>query len=413
MWARKRLDIGWSDLAFGLLQCCVERDLLALQRRVEAAWSDSGDALVCLSVRSGFDLLLDAWELPAGSEVLMSALTIGDMPRIVEEHSLVPIPVDLDVDHLAPRVESLERAITPATRAVVVAHLFGNRIPLEPILQVARRHGLLVVEDYAQAFDGRCRGHPAVDASLFSFGVIKTATALHGAILQVRDREVLKRIRRRQADYPAQKAASFLKRILKCAALKAVSARPVFGMLFLALLAARCDVDRLLNRAARGFPGPDLLRQIRQRPSPPLLALLERRLRKFDDSRLAQRTAKGQLLAKRLGNSVTSPGNSAAIHSHWVFPILADDPPRVIAVLRKAGFDATQGSSMCVVRAPPGRPELFPVVAAELLNRILYLPFHADMPVAAIERMAKVVCSTSQGGCPIFVGRKLGRSPTC
>lgn len=59
MWARKRLDIGWSDLAFGLWNCWVPHDLSTLQRRVEAAWSKQENTLACLSVRSGFDLLLD------------------------------------------------------------------------------------------------------------------------------------------------------------------------------------------------------------------------------------------------------------------------------------------------------------------------------------------------------------------
>lgn len=391
MWARKRLDIGWSDLASGLLHCCIPHNLSALQERVEAAWSDSGDALACLSVRSGFDLLLDAWKFPAGSEVLMSALTIHDMPRIVEQHGLIPVPVDIDVDDLSPNMESLQQAITPASRAIVVAHLFGSRVPLEPILQVAKHHGLKVVEDCAQAFDGRYRGHSAADASLFSFGAIKTATALQGEIVRARDRDLLERIRRCQAEHAQQKSSQSFRRVLKYSALKALSYRPMFRALFRVLRATGCDVDRMLNRTARGFPGPDLLRQIRCRPSPPLLALLERRLRTFDESRLSQRIAKGERLAELLGDGVPRPGRLAAAHSHWVFPILADEPQRIIAALRQAGFDATQGQSMCVVPAPADRTELFPAAAAGILAQAVYLPFSADMPLEAIERMAAVV----------------------
>ena len=68
MWVRKRLDIRWSDLAFGLLHAWLPADRWAAQRRVESAWSDSEGALACLSVRSGFDLLLSALALPPGSE---------------------------------------------------------------------------------------------------------------------------------------------------------------------------------------------------------------------------------------------------------------------------------------------------------------------------------------------------------
>ena len=60
------------------------------QEKLESFWSEGrNDALACLSVRSGFDLLLQSFALPAGSEVLFSAVTIQDMPKIAEAHGLV------------------------------------------------------------------------------------------------------------------------------------------------------------------------------------------------------------------------------------------------------------------------------------------------------------------------------------
>lgn len=76
----------------------------------------------------------------------MSALTIRDMTRIVEEHGLVPVPVDLDARTLAVRPESLARAVTPKTRAIVVAHLFGSRMPMEPVVRFARERNLFLIE---------------------------------------------------------------------------------------------------------------------------------------------------------------------------------------------------------------------------------------------------------------------------
>ena len=57
MWSRTRLDIGWSDIAFGAWQCLVPPDRRNLEREIERYWSPEGDAIVCFSVRSGFDLL--------------------------------------------------------------------------------------------------------------------------------------------------------------------------------------------------------------------------------------------------------------------------------------------------------------------------------------------------------------------
>ena len=105
---------------------------------MEQVWPADGDVLICLSVRSGFDLLLGAFGLPPQSEVLISAITIPHMVRIVKEHDLVPVPLDLDLKDPAPRVDVLSpRAVTPATRVIVVAHLFGGRVSLESVLELA------------------------------------------------------------------------------------------------------------------------------------------------------------------------------------------------------------------------------------------------------------------------------------
>jgi dTDP-4-amino-4,6-dideoxygalactose transaminase len=109
MWVRKRLDIGWSDLAFGLTRALLPPDEAAIRGRLERRFSPAGDLLACLSVRSGFDLLLAALDLPAGSEVLLSAMTIPDMTRIIEAHQLVPAFVREAMEPDGPAVEAICR----------------------------------------------------------------------------------------------------------------------------------------------------------------------------------------------------------------------------------------------------------------------------------------------------------------
>ena len=107
MWVRKRLDIRWSDLGSALRDCLTRWNRGALADDLEDLWSPAGDALPCLSVRSGFDLWLQSLALPPGSEVLVSAITIRDMVRIIEAHGLVPVPVDVNPEDLSVNVESL------------------------------------------------------------------------------------------------------------------------------------------------------------------------------------------------------------------------------------------------------------------------------------------------------------------
>jgi dTDP-4-amino-4,6-dideoxygalactose transaminase len=392
MWSRKRLDVGWLDLAYGAVRCFSPADQETAEHRLLARWADGGDAIACLSVRSGFDLSLSALALPPGEEVLVSAVTIPDMLEIIRAHGLRAVPVDLEPATMVPRLDVLNRAITPATRAILAAHLFGGRIELERISAIAREHGLLLFEDCAQAYCGPAyRGHPRADVSMFSFGPIKTATALGGAIIRVRDAALRQAMRTRQAAYPVQSRLALLRRIGKYACLKRLSTPIAFGLLVSACLAAGLDLDRLLNGSVRGFAQGDLLSQLRRRPSAALLALLERRLRRFDVERLEARIAASRAIIERLSDAAGFPAAAAAEHCHWVTPIRVDEPRRLILALREAGFDATQGRSLCVVPAPADRPELDPRAARDTMAGIVFLPCYPEMPPAAVERLIRVL----------------------
>jgi perosamine synthetase len=391
MWSRKRIDVGWSDLlsAGGSLG---RRQPAPLADEIEGAWSPAGEALVCLSVRSAFDLLLTSLNLPQGSEVMVSAVTIGGMLRIIEAHGLVAVPVDLDACTMAPRAAALTRALSSRSRALLVAHLFGGRIDLRPIASFARRHGLTLIEDAAQALAGLdYTGHPQADVSLFSFGPIKTATALGGAIVRVRDRQLLGRLRDTQAGWPVQRRGDFLARVAKYAAIKAVSSRPAYRLLVEACCLLGRDHDRLANGSVRAFAERDFFSQLRRRPSAPLLSLLRRRLERFDDRRIAERVERAEQIMGGWRGTALFPGSACLPHAHWVLPICVAHPPRLIKTLAAAGFDATQGQSLAVVPAPDGRRELDPLVARQTLGGTVYLPCYPEMTPAAVRRLARLV----------------------
>jgi dTDP-4-amino-4,6-dideoxygalactose transaminase len=392
MIVRKKLDIGWTDIAFGLGACMLPGDAQAAQKRAEAAWSPVGDAIACLSVRTGFDLLLAALALPAGSEILVSAITIGDMVSIIERHGLVAVPIDLDMATLAIRAELISDQVNARTKAIVVAHLFGSRMAMEPISVAARRHGLLVIEDCAQAFaaDGY-RGSAHSDVSLFSFGLIKTATALGGALLRVSDAGLRTAMRARQREYPAQRRAAYVRKLLKCAALKLLSYRLPYGLFAASCSLLRTSHDAIVGQAARSFAGMNLFLAIRQRPTYALMALLRRRLVRFDAHSIAMRIAAARTAANSLPG-VQRPGDRALCHTHWVFPIRSSSPDELLRRLWQCGFDATRGASnLHVVLAPPGRPPA--AEAARALEGVVYLPVHPDVPPRDLERLGRAVCA--------------------
>lgn len=393
LYARHRLDIRPGQLVAALAgMAATDRDRAAL--RLEEIWSADGSALACYSVRSGFHLLLTALALPPGSEVAFSAVTHPDMPRLAQHHGLVAVPVDLDPATLAPQPGSLHRAITERTRVVVVAHLFGGRVDVAPAARVCRRNGLLLVEDCAQAFQGsEDTGDALADVSMFSFGVLKTATALGGAMLTVRDPKLLASMREIQERWPVQRRRSHLKRIVQTAAFVALT-RPL-PYTFVARLtrALGGDFDRLVNSAARAFPAgstAELAGHLEQQPGAPLLRLLAHRLVTFDHARLFARAASGARLAGLLRGAHV--GGAALDHTHWLFPVVADHTDELIAAARAAGFDAARSaSSVKAIPAPAGRAEVAPVWAQHVMSRLVFLPAYPEMPEGSLERLARAV----------------------
>lgn len=397
MWARIRLHIDWTDLLYGSAACLRRGDPQRLQDRLESLWSPEGDALAAFSVRSGFDLLLRALDLPPKSEIMFSALNIKGMIKIARGHGLVPVPVDLDLERMGPKPEALEQALTPETRAIVVAHLFGAHLDLEAVAAFAKRHDLLLIEDCAQAFEGpEFTGHPEADVAMFSFGPLKTATALGGALMRVKDRDLLARMRRLQSEYPVQKRGDYAKRLAKFAVLKLVLTRPVYGLLMRYLEWRRIDYDTAVGDAVREVASLGTEKKLRKRPSAAMLSVLERRLRRWQARSLQERSRTGESLREALEGFVPCPGIRNERHSYWVFPVLVDDPKEAMLALRRAGFDGTNLPRSEAVAAPEGRPHLAPTTASDVLDRMVVLPCYPDLPRPELLREAEVIRRLSE-----------------
>ena len=392
LYARHRLDLRPADLV-GALAALPATGQERAAGEVERLWS--ADGLACYSVRSGFHLLLKALALPPGSDVLFSAVTHPDMPRLAQHHGLVPVPIDLEPTTLAPRPELVLRAITDRTRMLVVAHLFGGRVDLGPVAEICRSNGILLVEDCAQAFQGPAgSGDSLADVSMFSFGILKTSTALGGAMLTVRNPELLVRMRSIQLRWPVQKRIAHLKRIVQTAVFVAMTKPAPYALLARLAFALEIDFDRLVNSRARAFPAgatDDLVRRLEHRPSAPLLKFLARRLNTFDHARLLARAVAGEELAAMLPSGF-HVGGLALDHTHWLFPIVAERPDQAIEMARAAGFDAARAaSSVKSISAPAHRPDLEPVCAQAMMSRLVFLPAYPELPPGALETLASTV----------------------
>jgi dTDP-4-amino-4,6-dideoxygalactose transaminase len=387
---RARLDLSSADFAHGALACVLPASREDLEGAIRGAFTPPQDAFVCLSVRSGFDLLLGALALSPGDEVLFSAVTIPDLPRIARVHGLVPVPVDVDPDTLEPDPRALQRCLSPRSRVLVVAHLFGAVAKLDAVRAVAREHGLLFIEDCAQCHaPGRTAGSPDSDVRMLSFGPIKTDTALGGGVLLVRDTALRARMEERQNRLPLQARGTYAKRVLKYAVLQLLGREPLFALLRAYARLRGTSHDAIIGRATRSFAGGELLERIRRRPSTPQLALLARRVTRPNLARLRARATLGDEFARALPHAIRRPGAGVADHTHWLFPVLVSRPDELKTFLWARGFDATRGtSSLAAMEAAPERPDVGAPHASDIMEQLLFVPVYPEIPAAALKRLA-------------------------
>lgn len=398
MYSRKRFDIGWSDVVAGMVACVCSRRRRKLQHEVESWFAPAQrdgadhDAVVCLSIRSGFDLYLRVLGLPEGSEVLVSALTIPDMWRLLEHHGLVPVPVDLDPRTLAPCAGSLAQAVTERTRAVLVAHLMGIQLDLGELIAFAKGRGLLVWEDCAQAFSDRSfRGHSGADLSMFSFGPIKTASALAGAVIVMRDQVVRLHWREVHARYPVQSTGSYFLRLLKYGFLKWLTMPLPYAVFVRGCERLGVSVDGFVQGTVRGFIGGEFFQRIRHAPCSALLSVLARRLRGADGTGIHERREKAERLMDCLSGVCFVPGSEAGVHTHWIFVVESERPDALVRMLRRKGFDSTRTATMRTVPLPEGSRAALPRRAIAMLDRLVYLPVYREVPEAELARLAGVL----------------------
>lgn len=137
--------------------------------------------------------------LGPGDEVITVAHTAVATVAAIELAGCVPVLVDIDPDFYTLDSGLFERAITSRTKAVVVVHVYGQAADLEPILGIARQHGLKVIEDCAQAHGAVYRGRRVGswgDAACFSFYPTKNLGAIgDGGMVVTREAAVAERAR--------------------------------------------------------------------------------------------------------------------------------------------------------------------------------------------------------------------------
>lgn len=382
LYPRLQYDISAYELLLGYYYAFVHSPSAKdVNGRIAKNWHGKQPECVvtALSVRTFFDALLTVLALPAGSEVLMSALTIPHMADILKFHKLVPVAFDVDFIEFQPNIEQCKTLISPKTKLMLVAPLFGRPMrDCTKIAELARQNNIMFILDGAQSFSIRdIVEEIPYDILMVSFGSIKFSTALGGAIATVKDTELAEKVRKTLEKHPVRANSTHMKNMLKYGFTIGVDDPISFGIMRNVFELFGMHIGEFVNRISRGFPGDDLIGLIRHQPPPAMLALLNHRISHVSLVNRLRHCQSAWHIISQLPNyiQVVSAGDPKrpAESTFWLFALFAQEPQMCFEIFQAYGFDAALGTSqMRSMGGPEATPNSF-----ALIKHILYVPIYA------------------------------------
>jgi perosamine synthetase len=166
--------------------------------RAISEYVGASDAIAVSSGTSALHLCIRALGISEGDEVLVPSFTFVAVANAVRYERATPVFVDIDPQTLNLDPSLLEQAITARTRAIIVVHTFGCPSELSRILQIAKRHGLFVIEDACEAIGAEYEGQKVGalgDVGVFAFYPNKQITTGEGGTVVTNNSEVALKVR--------------------------------------------------------------------------------------------------------------------------------------------------------------------------------------------------------------------------
>lgn len=158
------------------------------------------EAVACNNGTSAIHLMLAALGIGTGDEVIVPALTFFSTVTAVIHNNGIPVFADIDSDIYCLDPSDIEDKITEKTKAIIPVHLYGHPAEMDAINKIAKKHGLYVIEDCAQAHGAEYRGRKVGSlghAGCWSFFATKNMTvATEGGMITLNDSKLAEKMRK-------------------------------------------------------------------------------------------------------------------------------------------------------------------------------------------------------------------------
>ena len=164
----------------------------------EAKFAEACDArygIACANGTVAMHLALAALGLEPGDEVILPTFTMIATINAVTYCGATPVLVDNEPNYWQMDVEQVAAKITPRTKAILPVHIYGHPVDMDPLMELARKHGITVIEDAAESHGAEYKGRRTGslgDAAGFSFYGNKIITTGEGGMITTNDREMAK-----------------------------------------------------------------------------------------------------------------------------------------------------------------------------------------------------------------------------
>lgn len=160
---------------------------------------NSENILLLKSARQGIKFILEGLNLKEKDEVIVPSFICSVVPEAVIRAGARPVFCDVEKNGLNMDAELAEKLISPWTKAIIVAHIFGIPVQIEKFIKLAKDNNLILIEDCAQAFGAKYKGKALGtfgDFGVFSFGISKNFGGLGGGFLYSQNKENFQKVKK-------------------------------------------------------------------------------------------------------------------------------------------------------------------------------------------------------------------------